>query len=174
MHATFFVLGSRAAAAPALVREIADAGHEIAVHGWTHRPLPLRGPRATYEDLTRAIGTIADLAGQAPRLFRPPYGVMSAAAHLACRRLGLTPVLWTAWGRDWSCHAAPGQVHDTVMSDLHGDGTILLHDSDCTSAPASWRSALGALPALLDTCQVQGWKVGPLRDHGIRPYAPTR
>ena len=38
-RATFFVLGEVAAADPDLVREIAAAGHEIACHGMTHRPL---------------------------------------------------------------------------------------------------------------------------------------
>ncbi len=52
-------------------------------------------------------------------------------------------------------------------SGLRGGGTILLHDSDRTSAPGSWRNALGALPRLLDTCQDSGWQPGPLRDHGL-------
>ncbi|MER7842506.1 polysaccharide deacetylase family protein [Kitasatospora sp. NPDC096077] len=167
VRATFFLLGSMAARSPALVREIADAGHEIAVHGWAHRPLLLRGPRATHQDLRRARDTVGDLTGTAPRWFRPPYGVMSTAAHLSARRLGLTPVLWTSWGEDWTSRATPDSVHRTVTADLYGGGTVLLHDSDCTSFPAAWRSALGALPHLLDHCAAHGWQVGPLRDHGV-------
>ncbi|MGI5459946.1 polysaccharide deacetylase family protein [Streptomyces sp. CA-249302] len=164
--ATFFLLGRQARRSPGLVREIADAGHEIGIHGWHHRPLLLRGPRATYDDFARARDTVGDLAGRPPALFRPPYGVMSTAAHLAARRLGLTPVLWTSWGEDWTARATPESVHRTVTGDLHGGGTILLHDSDCTSAPGAWRSALGALPRILDTCEDRGLSVGPLREHG--------
>jgi hypothetical protein len=91
---------------------------------------------------------------------------MSTAAHLAARRLALTPVLWTCWGEDWTARATPESVHRTVTADLDGGGTILLHDSDCTSAPAAWRSTLGALPRILDTCGQRGYEVGPLRDHG--------
>ncbi|WP_411152695.1 polysaccharide deacetylase family protein [Streptomyces sp. A30] len=166
LRGTFFLLGSMAARSPALVREMSAAGHEIALHGWAHRPLLLRGPRATYDDLARARDLLADLTGTPPRHFRPPYGVMTTGTHLACRRLGLTPVLWTAWGEDWRRRATPRTVHDTVVADLRGGGTILLHDSDCTSATGSWRSTLGALPRLLDTCRDRGWGVGPLRDHG--------
>ncbi|MFF2809234.1 polysaccharide deacetylase family protein [Streptomyces sp. NPDC058000] len=164
--ATFFLLGNQAHRSPGLVRDIAAAGHEIAVHGWLHRPLLLRGPRATYDDLARARDLVGDLTGRAPALFRPPYGVMSTAAHLAARRLRLTPVLWTCWGKDWTASATPQSVHRTVTRDLHGGGTILLHDSDCTSAPGAWRSALGALPRILDTCAQRGYEVGRLRDHG--------
>ncbi|WP_405560470.1 polysaccharide deacetylase family protein [Streptomyces canus] len=166
VRATFFLLGREAHRSPGLVREIAAAGHEIGIHGWLHRPLLLRGPCATYDDFARARDTVADITGGRPTLFRPPYGVMSTAAHLAAHRLGLTPVLWTCWGEDWTSRATPASVHRTVTTDLDGGGTILLHDSDCTSAPGAWRSALGALPLILDTCEQHGYEVGRLRDHG--------
>ncbi|MBY8877091.1 polysaccharide deacetylase family protein [Actinacidiphila acidipaludis] len=167
LRATFFLLGSMLARSPGLARDMADAGHEIGIHGWHHSPLLLRGPRAAYDDLARARDAVADVTGRPPVLFRPPYGVMSTAAHVACRRLGLTPVLWTCWGEDWRRRATPRSVQDTVLRDLRGGGTILLHDSDCTSATGSWRTTLRALPAILDTCHTRGWEVGPLRDHGV-------
>ncbi|MFE2071656.1 MULTISPECIES: polysaccharide deacetylase family protein [Streptomyces] len=166
VRATFFLLGGEARRSPGLVREIAAEGHEIGVHGWLHRPLLLRGPRATYDDLARARDLVGDLTGRRPTLFRPPYGVMSSAAHLAARRLGLTPVLWTCWGEDWTARATPASVHRTVVRDLRGGGTVLLHDSDRTSAPGSWRATLGALPRILDTCDRRGLEVGPLCEHG--------
>ncbi|WP_250304782.1 MULTISPECIES: polysaccharide deacetylase family protein [unclassified Streptomyces] len=166
VHATFFLLGSMAVRSPALVREMTAAGHEIALHGWAHRPLLVRGPAATYDDLARAHDTVTGITGVPPRLFRPPYGVMTAGTYLACRRLGLTPVLWTTWGEDWRKRATPASVHDTVARDLRGGGTILLHDSDCTSATGSWRNTLGALPRILDTCHERGLEVGPLGEHG--------
>jgi peptidoglycan/xylan/chitin deacetylase (PgdA/CDA1 family) len=170
LKATFFLLGSMAVRFPDLVREMSAAGHEVALHGWAHRPLLLRGPQATYDDLSRARDTIGDLAGTPPVLFRPPYGVMTGGTYLACRRLGLEPVLWTAWGEDWRARATPRSVLDTVSRDVRGGGTVLLHDSDCTSATGSWRNTLGALPVLLDRWQARGWRTGPLRDHGIPGY----
>jgi peptidoglycan/xylan/chitin deacetylase (PgdA/CDA1 family) len=165
VKATFFLLGRMLVEAPELGRELAAAGHEVAVHGWEHRLMLLRGPRATYEDLTMARDLIAVTSGEAPRWYRPPYGVLSTPALIAARRLGLTPVLWTNWGRDWERRATPRTVLTTVTRDLHGGGTILLHDSDCTSAPESWRTTIGALPALLDEILGRGLTIGPLRDH---------
>ncbi|MFE7978411.1 polysaccharide deacetylase family protein [Streptomyces shenzhenensis] len=167
IHATFFVLGSMLVRSPGLAKEMAAAGHEIAVHGWHHRPLLMRGPRTTHDDLARAREAVAELTGRPPTRFRPPYGVMTAAAHLACHRLGLTPVLWTCWGEDWRKRATFRSVHDAVLRDLRGGGTILLHDSDCTSAVGSWRTTLRALPHILDACQARGWQVGSLHEHGI-------
>ena len=165
VHATFFVLGRMLVRAPELGREIAAAGHELAVHGWEHCNLLGRGPRATYDDFARARDLVGDVTGTAPRFVRPPYGVLTAAALWSGRRLGLTPVLWTAWGRDWEARATASSVRALVNRDARGGGTVLLHDSDCTSSPQSWRATLGAMPMLLDDWRARRWTVGPLAEH---------
>jgi peptidoglycan/xylan/chitin deacetylase (PgdA/CDA1 family) len=167
VRATFFLLGQELVRNPQLGREIVAAGHEIAVHGWTHRMLLLRGPLSTRADITRAYEYIAEVTGATPRWYRPPYGVLTTAAALTARTLGMTPVLWTSWGRDWEKSANPDRVYDTVVRGLHGGGTILLHDSDCTSVPGSWAATLGALPRILAECDHRGLKVGPLRSHQV-------
>ncbi|NUS14594.1 MAG: polysaccharide deacetylase family protein [Streptomyces sp.] len=167
LRATFFLLGSMLARSPGPARRAAESGHEIGVQGWHRTPLLLRGPRATYDDLARARDAVAHATGRAPTLFRPPHGVMTAAAHLACRRLGLTPVLWTCRGEDRRRRATPRSVQDRVLRDLRGGGTLVLHDADCASAAGSWRTTLRALPRILDACDARGWRVGPLGEHGL-------
>jgi peptidoglycan/xylan/chitin deacetylase (PgdA/CDA1 family) len=165
VHATFFVLGRMLAASPSLALEITAAGHELAVHGWDHRNLLLRGPRATRDDIARTRDVIGNLTGRAPLWWRPPYGLLSGAGLLAAAQLRLQPVLWTAWGRDWETRATRHSVLETAKRDLSGGGTLLLHDSDCTSAPGSWRTTLAALPDVLDLCDAHGWQVVPVREH---------
>jgi peptidoglycan-N-acetylglucosamine deacetylase len=167
VRATFFLLGSMVARAPGLAAEIAAAGHETAVHGWDHRYLPLRGPLATRDDLRRATDTIANVTGTSPTLFRPPYGVLSASALLTARELGLTPLLWGSWGKEWTRGATPESVYDSLARNLTGGVTVLLHDSGCTSPPGSWQAGLGALPLLLDECEGRRLRVGPAAEHGI-------
>jgi peptidoglycan/xylan/chitin deacetylase (PgdA/CDA1 family) len=173
VQATFFLLGEMLARAPELGTELVAAGHEVAVHGWRHRCLLARGPRATYDDLARARDLIAAVTGRQPRWFRPPYGVLTTAALHAARRLDLTPVLWTAWGRDWEAGATRESVLKTVTGRLRGGGTVLLHDSDCTSAPDSWRRTLAALPELIDGVRARRLHIGPLAEHGILTNSPN-
>ena len=167
VKATFFMLGRMVEQAPDLAAEVAAAGHEIGVHGFEHRYLPTRWPGATWSDLRRATDLIANVTGVRPRFFRPPYGVLSGPALLAARGLGLSPVLWGAWGREWQAGASPASVFATLTSGLDGGVTVLLHDSGCTSPAGAWQAGLGALPLLLDECQRRSLRVGPVREHGI-------
>ena len=167
LRATFFLLGSMVVRAPELAADIADAGHEIGVHGWDHRYTILRGPRAVRDDLARATDAVAAASGTEPRFYRPPYGVLSSGALAAARAQRLTPVLWTCWGREWAAGATPGSVYATLAADLTPGATVLLHDSDCTSPAGASTAALGALPRLLEDCAERGLQVGPLGDHGL-------
>jgi peptidoglycan-N-acetylglucosamine deacetylase len=165
VSATFFLLGRMAARAPGLAADLVAAGHEVGVHGWAHRNALLLTPRAVYDDLARAQEVIARSTGVVPAFYRPPYGVLSSGALVAARRLGLTPVLWTVDGHDWTARSTPESVLAAVRPRLRGGGTVLLHDCDCTSAPDAWRSALGALPGLFAECADRGLRIGPLREH---------
>ncbi|MDH6574859.1 polysaccharide deacetylase family protein [Kitasatospora sp. MAP5-34] len=165
VRATFFLLGRMLVRAPWLGRDLVEAGHEVAVHGFQHRPMVIRSPRATRDDIARARDLIADVTGEQPRWYRPPYGVLSLSALAAARQLDLTPMLWSHWGRDWTSTATPESVLRTITRAPLAGGTLLLHDSDVTSAPGAWHSTLGALPRILEKCAEQGLTVGPLRDH---------
>jgi peptidoglycan/xylan/chitin deacetylase (PgdA/CDA1 family) len=132
----------------------------------------MRTPRQLSIDIADALDSIAGAAaGPRPQFFRPPYGTLSAAAWYAAHRQGLRTVLWTSWGRDWRAEATAASVLADVRRGVLDRGTILLHDSDCTSAPQSWRSTLGALPRLVDDLRGRGLEVGPLNEHWDQ--APT-
>lgn len=166
-HATFFMLGEMTRRDPGLARAVADAGHEIAVHGDVHGNMLRRTPRHAAADIARAYETIAGATGVEPRWFRPPFGISSYASLRAARRRGMTTVLWTTWGRDWRREATPASVVADVTRRYVDGGTVLLHDSDCTSYPGSWQSTLGALPRLADEFAARALTVGTVGAHGI-------
>ena len=101
VRATFFLLGSRAAAEPELVRRIAAAGHLIGNHSWSHPNLALTARSRIREELARTRSTLEDITGTAIRFFRPPFGARRPAALREARDLGMTPVLWNAMTSDW-------------------------------------------------------------------------
>jgi peptidoglycan-N-acetylglucosamine deacetylase len=164
---TFFLLGTQVQRDPALARAIVERGHEVGVHGMVHTSHLRRPWTWTTADVRAAVAVVADATGVVPTWFRPPYGALSASSLVAAGRTGTRTVLWTTWGRDWRPDATPASVAATVARTEYPGPTVLLHDSDISSAPGSWRAALGALPLLADRWRTAGWSVGTLGDHEI-------
>lgn len=164
VRATFFVLG-RHLGDGALVREMSARGHEVGVHGWDHRATLAHSPRRLADDVRRTRDLVEDLIGAPVVWYRPPYGLLTSTSLWAARSAGLRTVLWSAWGRDWERGASASSVAGLVRRQLGPGGTVLLHDSDRTSAPDSWRASLGATQLLVTGWQEAGLDVGPLGEH---------
>jgi len=73
-RATFFVVGEVAAACPDLVRQIAERGHEIGCHGWSHRTLWDLSPATLDAELNDCRRLMEDILGTAGAMqgFRAP------------------------------------------------------------------------------------------------------
>ncbi len=86
-RATFFVLGWIAERQPALVREIASRGHEIACHGHSHERLFQLGPERFRDDLRRARQALEEAVGSAPTGYRAPSYSITRTSLWALRIL---------------------------------------------------------------------------------------
>ncbi len=162
VRATFFLVGEQVLRDPALAREILDAGHVIGLHCHRHRNLLRLTPWQVREDIDRAQESIAAGAGRSPELYRPPYGVLNAAALRLARARGWRTLLWSHWGRDWEARATPASIAARVTDGAGEGAVLLLHDADDYSAPGSWTRTVAALPRVLDT----------LAQRGLQPVAP--
>ncbi len=160
--ATFFLVGEQVAQRPSLAREIVDAGHEVAVHGYRHSLLLRRRVSELQEDLDRAVGVIADATGVVPSLYRPPYGVFSSGALAHVRGRGWRPLLWSTWGRDWERRATAPSIARRATKGLRGGDVVLLHDSDAYSSEDSWRRTAAALPSVLEAVAALGVPASPV------------
>jgi peptidoglycan/xylan/chitin deacetylase (PgdA/CDA1 family) len=161
-RATFFLVGEQVRRNPSLAREIVAAGHAIGVHCERHRNLLRLTPAQTRHDIERAEAVIAETTGVAPALYRPPYGVLNAAALRLARGRGWRTLLWSHWGRDWERRATPQSIAACVTGGATAGAVLLLHDADDYSAPGSWRRTVAALPHVLAT----------LAERGLQPVAP--
>lgn len=157
--ATFFLAGEQVERRPALAAEIVAAGHEVAVHCRRHRNLLRLAPWQVADDLWRAEALISEATDRTPRLYRPPYGVLNAAALRFARARGWTPLLWTRWGRDWERRATPASIATKVAGGLRGGEVLLLHDADYYSALGSWQRTAAALPRVLEAAGEAGLRV---------------
>jgi polysaccharide deacetylase family protein (PEP-CTERM system associated) len=108
VKATFFTLGWVAKRAPALVRRIAEAGHEVASHGDAHERVDSLGPERFRADIARARRTLEDAGGVPVRGYRAP--TFSVGPH--------TPWAWPILEEEG--YAYSSSVYP-VRRDLYGD-----------------------------------------------------
>ncbi len=125
-RATFFQCGANVRRLPHIARAVADAGHEIANHTDSHRPLWLRSPAFIRRELEKAQVSIAEACGVTPRLFRAPFGVRWPGLGEAQRRLGLTGVMWSTIGVDWKLPIQ--KVAERLLRGAGNGAIFCLHD----------------------------------------------
>ena len=92
--ATFFMLGSQVQRHPEVAAAVVSAGHEAAVHGFTHRNHLARGPVDVHRDVVSAASVITAATGARPSWFRPPYGVLTAGSLTEALTAGLPAVTY--------------------------------------------------------------------------------
>lgn len=155
-RATFFCIGERAAAQPALVADILRRGHDVQNHSQLHRKtFSLFGPRRMAQDIAAAQHTFARLTGRAPRFFRAPAGLRNPFLEPVLARHGLTLASWTRRGFD----TREGDA-DTVLArltrNLAGGDILLLHDGHAARTRQDRPVILEVLPRLLDAVRAAG------------------
>jgi len=154
--AVFFVSGEQVGRFPELVREIAAAGHELGLHGYRHQTRRQWSRGLLAADTRRALEAVSAAAGVEPRLYRPPHGVFSLAGVRLIRELGLEPLLWSKWGRDWERRATAETITARATANLSTGDVVLLHDADHYNAPGSWRATAAAVGPIVDRIAAAG------------------
>ena len=124
--ATFFQIGVNVERLPAIARQVLAAGHVIGNHSHTHPLFCFHSPAFIERDLRRAQETIGTHTGASPRWFRAPYGARWFGMGGAQRRLGLTGVMWTSIGYDWSLESSA--VVERLAGRISGGAILCLHD----------------------------------------------
>lgn len=127
VKATFFVIGGYVKQHPDIVRAVANAGHAVANHTYTHPNLATKSGRRAHEEITRCEAVLQETIGPHPRLFRPPHGGRHPGTLRAIRQMDYVPVMWSVSGYDWNA-TSPKQIVDRVSRHVHGGDVILLHD----------------------------------------------
>jgi peptidoglycan/xylan/chitin deacetylase (PgdA/CDA1 family) len=133
VKATFFLVGKYAEAEPYLTRYIAESGHIIGNHSWSHPNLAFTGRKKIREELYRTKHTLEQITGSGVRYFRPPFGGRRPFALHEARGLGMSPVLWNAMTDDWrepSGDAIAARLADKVdaLGRRGHSATVVLHD----------------------------------------------
>ena len=164
VQATFFVIAERAAAHPALLREIVRRGHSVQNHSWRHpHAFSVFGPRRIAHELQQAQTFLHAAVGERPTLFRAPAGLRNVFLAPLLHRAGLRLASWTRRGFDTRDGDAQ-RVLSRLTRGLRGGDILLLHDGHCASTPEGRPVVLDVLPMLIAQAQQAGLRFVRLTD----------
>ena len=128
--ATFFMLGTQAEEFPEMAKKVADAGHQVATHSYSHDEKHYLN-QTTTEDVIYQISTARKIVGEAtgtdPAYIRPPGGNIDGKAILAADTLADG---YIGWSIDTLDYTLPGSdsIARTILSEVEPGAVVLMHD----------------------------------------------
>lgn len=153
-HATFFTLARNARREPELIRRMAREGHEPALHGDRHWPLPLLLPAGIRREVEASAAAVIAAGEPRPRFYRPAFGFMMPGQADFVRRLAVEPVLGDVYPED---PQRPGieRIVQRVMRRLTGGSILILHDGSPLGR-ADRGQTIAALDLILEQAAERG------------------
>ncbi|ANP50964.1 peptidoglycan/xylan/chitin deacetylase (PgdA/CDA1 family) [Streptomyces griseochromogenes] len=149
VRAMFFVCGEMVVENKKLVARMADEGHVVGNHTWTHPLLTTLSREEIRGEMERTSDAIVNAYGERPQWFRAPYGAWNRAAFQLGAEMGMEPMAWTVDTTDWM---TPGTdtIVDRVENGAAPGVVVLSHDAGGDRSQ-SVRAIRRYLPYLLES-----------------------
>ncbi len=154
--ATFFVVGSRAAEAPGMLRRMAKRGDEVENHSFTHPNMNLLLLPEAESEIVRASVVIEALTGRQPHFFRPPGGNANPSVQHLAQGYGLSVAYWTVDAVHYEDLGLPSGLVQYVLAHVHPGSIVLMHNGPEVTALA--------IPALVAALRAQGYSLVTLAE----------
>lgn len=172
LRATFFVVGERVHAMPAVARTVIEAGHELQLHCHRHiRHTELSEPEIE-RDTDTALAALAQI-GVRPTHWRTPWGVCTDATMCVADARGLELVHWSIDTHDWRGDPAVAMLA-RARPLLAGGGVVLMHDALGPGASRKGcENTVELLEGLVAAASEQQLSIGPLSLQGADVATPA-
>ncbi len=154
--ATFFMVGRYVNALPRVARAVAEAGHAIGNHTYTHPNLIFSSPTQIRLQLQECRRALTNAVGEHTTLFRPPHGGRRPDVLRVVRQMGFLPVMWSVSSYDWSAQS-PEDIEAKVCPRLRGGDIVLLHDGGHLGIGANRSATVTATERLICRYLQEGW-----------------
>lgn len=150
IYATFFLEGRWVKQNPELAKMIAESGHEIGNHSFSHPKMETLTPQKIRGEMSKTNEIIEATTGRRVSLFGPPSGGFNDEVVKIADELKMKTILWSVDTIDWQ-KPSPSVIVERVTSKLHNGALILMHPTASTSS---------ALPALIMAIKQEEIRIG--------------
>jgi peptidoglycan-N-acetylglucosamine deacetylase len=153
---TFFVTGEAVEKYPDLIRKIHERGHEVEIHGYSHRMMTDLSWQQQKEEILKSAKAVEDITGEKPHMFRPPWGSFNESTQEILLSEGMELVIWDLNSMDYSS-LSEREIIELVLSQFKPGCIMLFHDADEYWNPQ--KKILSVLPVILSELKKRGCKL---------------
>jgi len=132
VKASFFLEGRWVQKNPDLAKMIAEAGHEIGNHSYTHPDMKRITAQRTREQLVKTNEVIEAATGVKPVWFAPPSGSYRDETVKIAAEYQMNTVMWTVDTIDWQ-KPTPDTLINRVISKIDNGSMVLMHPTSSTA-----------------------------------------
>ncbi|KUO52272.1 MAG: hypothetical protein APF76_04350 [Desulfitibacter sp. BRH_c19] len=147
---TFFPTGKWASRFPEKIKLIAEKGHEIGNHGYSHPHVDQLSKEENKQEILKTQKIIKDITGKDTTLFATPYGEKKQHVIDAAGELGYTTVFWTIDTIDWQKDRTAEVIADKVIKNAENGAIVLMHPTENTTR---------SLPIMIEALKNKGYEL---------------
>jgi peptidoglycan-N-acetylmuramic acid deacetylase len=155
----FFILGHVAEKNPELVRRMAEEGHLVCNHTYSHKDMTGRSADEFAAELRRMEDVCRTSTGvEMAKYFRPPEGKFDVEMLRQAKDLGYKTIFWSFAYADWDNGKQMSEeaALDKIMENTHNGEVLLLHPTSATNAAIMQR--------VIQELKAQGYRFGSLNE----------
>lgn len=145
--ATFLLCGYRMELYPRLTERIIEDGHEIGLHGYSHKSMDHMCKRDVEQEIKKSIELLPE--DYEVSFLRPPGGLYGSTVQSAALEQDLSLLHWSIDPKDWATNNAAA-IKKAVLNQVRDGDVILLHDMTDSSVNAAF--------SIIDALQAQGFR----------------
>ena len=155
VKATFFLVGEWVDKYPESVKQLADAGHEIANHSDTHPHMSKLSDKQIMEEVSLCNEKIEAITGERVTLFRCPYGEYDDNVISTINGMDIDVIQWNVDSLDWKDLSAE-DIYIRVTSHVVPGSIVLFHNAA--------KNTPEALPQIIEYLLAEGYDIVPVSE----------
>lgn len=160
VKATFFVVGNYLTSSPDIVKRMANEGHIVGNHTWSHPDMSAISDKKSFEnELKKVENEYEKITGEKmQKFYRPPQGKFSETNLDYANKLGYKTIFWSLAYVDWLKDKQPSkeEAFSKLIPRIHPGSIVLLHNTSKTNGEI--------LDELLTKWENMGYKFKKLSD----------
>ncbi|OPX44205.1 peptidoglycan-N-acetylmuramic acid deacetylase PdaA precursor [Ruminiclostridium hungatei] len=156
VRASFFMVGQWGEKFPDAVRLIAQDGHDVANHGYSHLRMSTIGKEKCRSEIELCNQKLGEISGTKVTLFRPPYGDYNNTVIETCNELGCYPIQWNVDSLDWKKEMSRQAILDRILKRTKPGAIILFHNDT--------QYTVELLPRIISELKAKGLNFAPVSE----------